>query len=244
MRILAHLSRDPELARIFNDPNGDVHGETSNRLGLNDRDLAKEINFAICFGMGAAALCKKINELKESRGAGDFIDEQTALTYIDKFHKRFPKVQEFFDREREKLKKLPPRERVVHSMMGRKRRFPRRPTAEIERQFRVTWPQQIEADLMITAMVRLDRTFRQRNVKAGILMLIHDALWVEGCEAEAGRVRDLARIAMAKAKDVDVSLEVDPNTPYLSISLVLSSDCNLLLVSLLLGLGCFRTFHA
>jgi DNA polymerase I len=52
MRILAHLSGDPELIRVFNDSEGDVHTETSLCLGLNDRSVAKEINFAICFGMG------------------------------------------------------------------------------------------------------------------------------------------------------------------------------------------------
>ena len=74
MRILAHLSQDPELMRIFNDPHGDVHTETSNWLGLNDRNVAKEINFAISFGMGAAALCNKINRLKESQNRTDFIE--------------------------------------------------------------------------------------------------------------------------------------------------------------------------
>ncbi|MFC1833792.1 DNA polymerase [Thermodesulfobacteriota bacterium] len=68
MRILAHLSRDAELMRIFRDPNGDVHTETSKLLALNDRDVAKEINFGMCFGMTPVGLCRKINDLKERRG--------------------------------------------------------------------------------------------------------------------------------------------------------------------------------
>ena len=42
------------------------------QLGLNDRSVAKEINFAICFGMGAAGLCRKINQLKQDQGRYGF----------------------------------------------------------------------------------------------------------------------------------------------------------------------------
>ena len=93
MRILAHLSGDPELIRVFNDPAGDVHTETSLCLGLNDRSVAKEINFAICFGMGNESLCAKINELKEKQGRTDLIDPPTAQSYIDGFYARYPRVR-------------------------------------------------------------------------------------------------------------------------------------------------------
>jgi len=209
MRILAHLSQDTELMRIFNDPNGDVHTETSNWLGLNDRNVAKEINFAICFGMGAAGLAKKINELKEKQGNTDFIDLDAAGSYIDGFYRRFPDVKDFFEQEWKKMKKLPSQERVVRSLMGRERRFPRRPSAEIERQFRVTWPQQIEADLIKTAILRLDRIFRRRNMKARIVMMIHDAIWVEAPQEEEREVRCLVRRMMTTAGRLRVPLEVD-----------------------------------
>jgi DNA polymerase-1 len=178
-------------------------------LGLNDRNIAKEINFAICFGMGSAALCKKINELKESQGRSDFIDPAIAQAYTEGFYARYPKVREFFAREWEKLKKLPAQERVVHSLMGRQRRFPRYPSSEVERQFRVTWTQQIEADLMKTAMVRLDRIFRRRNMKARIVMMIHDALWVEAPLQEEPEVRRLVKKMMTSAGELAAPLEVD-----------------------------------
>jgi DNA polymerase I len=209
MRIIAHLSEDPELMRIFRDPNGDVHTETSERLRLNDRSVAKEINFAICFGMGAAALCRKINELKQRQGSADLIDEATARSYIDGFYGRFPEVKDFFDREWDKIKKLPAQERVVRSLVGRERRFPQRPTFELERQFRVTWTQQIEADLIKTAMLRLDRIFRRRNMEARIIMMVHDSLFVECPEQKAEQVRYLMQKMMTAAGELKVPLEVD-----------------------------------
>jgi DNA polymerase I len=209
LRILAHLSGDPELVRVYNDPSGDVHTETSNWLGLNDRNVAKEINFAICFGMGSAALAKKVNELRESQGAMDFIDEQTARSYIDGFYCRFPKVKGFFDQEWEKMKQLPTQERVVRSLMGRERRFPRRPSLEMERQCRVSWPQQIEADLIKTAMVRLDKIFRSENMRACIVMMIHDSIWVEAPADEQSEVRELIQSIMINAADLAVPLQVE-----------------------------------
>jgi DNA polymerase-1 len=209
LRILAHLSGDPDLVRVYNDPNGDVHTETSEWLGLHDRSVAKEINFAICFGMGAAALCKKINELKDRQGMTDLIDLTVAQSYIDGFYTKYPRVRAFFDEQWERMKQLPPQDRVVRSLIGRVRHFPRRPTAEMERQFRVTWTQQIEADLMKVAMVRLDRILRRRGLKARIVMMIHDALWVECPTEEEREVRRLVRKMMTTAGSLDVPLDID-----------------------------------
>jgi DNA polymerase I len=209
MRILAHLSKDPALMRIFNDPDGDVHTETSNRLGLNDRNVAKEINFAISFGMGAAALCNKINRLKESQNRTDFIDLAKSQFYIDGFYGRFPKVKEFFAQEWEKMKKLPAQQRTVRSLIGRERNFARRPSSEMERQFRVTWPQQIEADLIKTAMLRLELIFRPGNMKARIVMMIHDSIWVEAQYEQETEVRRLVSGMMTTAGKLNVPLDVD-----------------------------------
>jgi DNA polymerase-1 len=209
MRILAHLSQDPELMRIFNDPNGDVHTETSDLLGLNDRNVAKEINFAISFGMGAAALCNKINRLKDSQNRTDFISAETARSFIDGFYGRFPQVRDFFAQEWEKMKKLPAQDRIVRSLMGRERRFPRRSSSEMERQFRVTWPQQMEADLIKTAMLRLDRAFRGRNMKARIVMMIHDSIWVEASIAEEEDAMKILEEVMTTVVELSIPVEVN-----------------------------------
>jgi DNA polymerase I-like protein with 3'-5' exonuclease and polymerase domains len=100
------------------------------------------------------------------------IDAEQAQQYIDQFHERYPGVRVFFDREWEKLKRLPQKDRVVRSPSGRIRRFAAFPSKSLERSFKVTWPQQIEADLIKTAMLRLDRIFRRRKMGAHIVMMI------------------------------------------------------------------------
>jgi DNA polymerase I len=214
LRILAHLSNDEGLISIFND-NGDVHAETARLLGI-DRGLAKQVNFGICFGISAPRLAARMNSeivkrnrLRKPQDQQPLIDEPRAQQYIDQFLDRYPGMRAFFDREWEKLKKLPQNDRVVRSPLGRIRRFNTFPSKALERSFKVTWPQQIEADLIKTAMLRLDRIFHRRNMKARIVMMIHDALWVEAPEEEAHEVRHLVRRMMTTAEKLKVPLELD-----------------------------------
>jgi DNA polymerase I len=214
LRILAHLSGDEGLTMVFNE-GGDVHGETARLLSI-DRDLAKQVNFGICFGISAPRLASRLNSeiLKRNRNLPTeerqvLIDEDRAEGYIEQFHSRYPGVSAFFDREWKRLKKLPQADRVVRSPLGRIRRFNSYPSKALERSFRVTWPQQIEADLIKTAMLRLDRIFRRRNMKARIVMMIHDALWVECPENEAEQVRHLVRRMMTTAGKLKAPLVVE-----------------------------------
>ena len=79
----------------------------------------------------------------------------------------------------------------------------------MERQFRVTWPQQIEADLIKSAMVQLDTILRRRKMGSRIVMMIHDALWVESPNEEAEQVGYLMKKMMTTAAKLKVPLEVD-----------------------------------
>jgi DNA polymerase I len=214
LRILAHLSSDEALVKLF-DEGGDVHRETACLLSI-DRDLAKQVNFGICFGISAGRLAARINSeiVKRNRllppqEQQSLINEARAEGYIDQFHGRYPGVSAFFEREWKKLKRLPQADRVVRSPLGRLRRFDRYPSKALERSFKVTWPQQIEADLIKTAMLRLDRIFRKRNMEARIVMTIHDCLWVECPEEEAEQIKHLMRKMMTTAGRLRVPLEVD-----------------------------------
>jgi len=214
LRILAHLSGDPALIDLYR-RGGDAHAETAKLLGI-DRDAAKEVNFGICFGISPAGLCGKVNAViakkNRSLAVGEqmpLIDENAAKLYIEGFHARYRGVLDFFEKEWKKLKALPMERRSVKSLLGRIRRFNTRANPAIRRSIRVTWPQQIEADLIKTAMVRLDRIFRRRRMEARIVMAIHDALWVEAPHAEAEQVRHLLRKMMLTTAKLKVPLEVD-----------------------------------
>jgi DNA polymerase I len=206
LRILAHLSEDENLMALFN-TGRDPHGETAQWLGI-DRDSAKQVNFGMCFGISAATLAIRISELRKSQGR-EPIDEVTAQGYIDSFYKRFPGVGQFFANAWQALLKQRKGERITTAPSGRIRRFDTRATDAVERKFRITWPQQMEADMIKTAMVRLDRIFHRRNMKARIVMVIHDALWAECPEEEVDQVRHLVNKMMTTAASLRVPLKVD-----------------------------------
>ncbi len=202
LRILAHLSEDQTLISLFS--NGrDPHDETASALGI-DRDTGKQVNFGICFGISAAGLAGRLSTLQ-----GRSVSINKAQGYIDGFYARFPKVKQFFEDAWNDLKALPNKQRVVTAPSGRIRRFSTRANKAAERRFRITLPQQMEADLIKTAMVRLDRIFKKRNMKAHIVMVIHDALWIECPHNEAQQVKHLVEKMMQTAGKLKVPLEVD-----------------------------------
>jgi DNA polymerase I len=135
------------------------------------------------------------------------VDIATAKGYIDAFYSRYTGVSQFFAEAWQEIKDQPQSERIVTAASGRIRRFSTRANRAVERRFRITLPQQIEADLIKTAMVRLDRIFRKRNMKAHIVMVIHDALWVECPDKEAEHVRYWLRKMMTTAGKLKVPLE-------------------------------------
>jgi DNA polymerase I len=58
-------------------------------------------------------------------------------------------------------------------------------------------------------MVRLNRTFRRRGMGAQIVVMIHDALWVEAPHEEENQVRHLVERMMTTAGKLDVPLKAD-----------------------------------
>ncbi len=208
LRILAYLSKDETLTKLYEDPTGDAHTATSEWLGLEDRSVAKEINFSICYGMSAAGLALKINEVNRRQGR-PCIDQAEAQEYIDGFYRQYPGISEFFDREWDRLKKLPRKDRAVTSPMGRIRRFASRANPAVQRQFRVSLPQMIEAAIMKNAVIRLDRIFRRRGMGARIVMLIHDALWVECPAKEEKEARRFMGKIMSTAVRPFLEMRVD-----------------------------------
>ena len=51
-------------------------------------------------------------------------------------------------------------------------------------------------------MVRLDSIFRRRNIKAQIVMMIHDSIWVETAKEEESQMRHLMRKSMTIKLDI------------------------------------------
>jgi DNA polymerase-1 len=82
LRVLAYLSNDPIMLKIFNDPTGDIHGNTEYALWSTkgpNRIRAKRFNFAMVFGADAQTVADKIGERRVSVVA--HLMHQWMLTY-------------------------------------------------------------------------------------------------------------------------------------------------------------------
>ena len=65
------------------------------------------------------------------------------------------------------------------------------------------------ADLIKIAMIRIFNKFREENLKAKMLIQVHDELNFEVPEEELNRVRQIVRYEMEHAFNIHVSLVVD-----------------------------------
>jgi DNA polymerase-1 len=204
LRVLAHLSGDPELVRAFREGE-DIHARTAagvfgvaSELVTGDlRRQAKAINFGIIYGMGAFRLAKEL-----------VVSNAVAQRFIDDYFLRFAGVRKYVDGVVERAE----REGKVFTLLGRMRPVPeiRSRNANLHRQgIRVavnTTVQGTAADLMKMAMIRLHSDLKQGNLRSRLLIQVHDELLLEVPEEELKEVSLLVKNAMESVHPLDVPL--------------------------------------
>ncbi len=208
LRVLAHLSADPELIAAFR-AGEDVHrrtaatvfGVASELVTDQMRRRAKAVNFGILYGM---------SETRLARDQG--IARADARRFIGAYFERFQGVRSYI----EQVRMQAVREGAVRTLFGRMRRFPhlraRSGRAEVEQALRAavnTTIQGTAADLMKMAMIRADHVLREAGLGARMLLQVHDELLFEVPESEVERVRPLIREAMERVHPLLVPLVVD-----------------------------------
>jgi DNA polymerase I len=208
-RILAHLSQDPALIKLFNDGQ-DFHAETANMLGLTSRDEAKPINFGMIFGQRAKALAREVNKSWKEQGLDKEIDAALAESMIETFFDKYSQIEPYFEEEYKKLTSGQKLEKVLRNpLTGRIRRFQSRKSAKLKRVMKATLLQQVESHLLKLALFNLHAALRAHNTGARIVMVIHDSIWVECPETEAERGRHLFEKVMTAAANLKVPLAVE-----------------------------------
>ncbi|AUX27310.1 DNA polymerase I [Sorangium cellulosum] len=204
LRVLAHLSRDPVLVDAFR-AGQDVHVRTAMEIfgvdeaGVTDemRRRSKTINFGVIYGMGEAALAKRLD-----------ISRAEAARFIDAYFSRYRGVHEFMERTMADAR----RSESVRTLLGRRRLLPdlrssdRMRRAQAERIAQNTPIQGTAADLLKLAMVRVPRPVVPG---ARMVLTVHDELAfevpVEAVDEAKARIRE----AMESVFPLDVPLVVD-----------------------------------
>jgi len=208
-RILAHLSKDPELTRLFMDGE-DLHARTAQMLGLGSRDEAKPINFGIIFGQGPRALAREITASWNEQGKAERVDEGQAQDYIDTFFTTYKTLLPYFDEEFRRLTDEIVSERVLKNpVTGRIRRFPKRERDKLMREMKATLLQQVESHLLKVSLVKISGEIRRRGLDGRIVACIHDSVWIEASAEQECEVSETMESIMITAMSLSVPLSVD-----------------------------------
>ncbi|MDP8999822.1 MAG: DNA polymerase, partial [Myxococcota bacterium] len=205
LRILAHLSADPELIDAFS-TGADVHvrtaalilGKPQDQVTPDERRAAKTINFGVIYGMGEGALAKQLG-----------IPREQAARFIGAYFERYAGVARYMEKTVETARQG----EAVRSLLGRRRFLPNLHSAnralrfEAERIARNMPIQATAADILKLAMVDVGTA---GAVPAGRMVLtVHDELVFEVPEAEARETGERVREQMSSAMKLAVPLLVD-----------------------------------
>jgi DNA polymerase-1 len=213
LRLLAHIADVEALKQAFRDGQ-DIHALTASEMfgvSLEDMDPmtrrnAKAINFGIIYGISAFGLANNLG-----------IGRDEAKAYIDSYFKKFPGIAAYMDAMKAEAKD----KGCVETIFGRRIHLPgirdKNPSVRqfAERQAINAPIQGAAADIMRRAMVRMDEALANSNLKARMLLQVHDELVFEAPEGEAealiAMVRTVMSGAASPAQALSVPLEVDAN---------------------------------
>jgi len=190
LRVLAHITQDPELIRAFKEGE-DIHSDVASFLfqvpksevTKDMRRIAKIVNFGIIYGISAHGL--KTQAKLPSR--------HDAQKLIDSYLQRFKVVKEW----RENIIKETEKKGFVRTIFGRLRYIPELKSedknirAEGERRAINTPIQGSAADIMKIAMISVWNRLKKEVPEAKIIMQVHDELIVECPEEKSDKVKEI-----------------------------------------------------
>jgi DNA polymerase-1 len=207
LRIMAHLSGDESLRRAFS-LGEDVHRATAaevfgmplEKVGADERRVAKVINFGLIYGMSSFGVAQNLG-----------IDRGTAQTYVDRYFARFPGAKRYMDETRKRAKEVG----YVETVFGRRLWLPElKSGAPVRRQAAeraaINAPMQgTAADLIKLAMIAVQEFLEREELKSKLIMQVHDELVLEVPAAELERVKSKVRELMESVAKLDVPLVAD-----------------------------------
>ncbi|MDE2843731.1 MAG: DNA polymerase I [Chloroflexota bacterium] len=207
LRVLAHLSQDPELLEAFR-RGEDIHAATAslmNEVPINEvtsdqRRIAKVLNFGVIYGLSAHGISQQTGFSRED-----------GARFIETYFNNYPRIAGYL----EEVKASARETQYVETLCGRRRYIPDvnasnfnvRHAAE---RMAINMPiQGTAADIMKLAMIRVHDRLQQENLQARMLLQVHDELVFEVPRAEMDDLQALVFDEMPAAMDLDVTLKVE-----------------------------------
>lgn len=207
LRVLAHIADDERMLSAFNEGD-DIHTITASQVFNMPieavtplmRTRAKAVNFGIVYGIGAFSLAKDIG-----------VTRAEADRYIKGYLHKFSGVDSYMQKVIADAKQ----NGYVSTLFGRRRYLPELTASNAmlrnfgERVARNMPIQGTAADIIKIAMIKVYERMKKENLKAQLIMQVHDELIVEAPESEAEEVCRIVREEMENATKMNVKLTAD-----------------------------------
>ena len=204
LRLMAHFSQDEHMLAAFRSGQ-DIHAATAARIyGLpieqitkDQRRKAKTANFGIIYGISAFGLAQQLD-----------CSRTEAKQLIDDYFAAFPRVISYIESQKE----LARQRGYAETLFGRKRYLPdihsqNATVRSFAERNAVNAPiQGTAADIIKMAMVSIHRRLKEENLKAQMIMQVHDELNFNVPQAEIERVREIVVSEMQNAVHLSIPL--------------------------------------
>ena len=207
LRVLAHLSQDPELLEAFR-RGEDIHAATAslmndvpiNEVTADQRRVAKVLNFGVIYGLSAHGISQQTEYSRED-----------GARFIDTYFSKYPRIAGYL----EEVKATTRQTQYVETLCGRRRFVPDVNSSNFNvrgaaERMAINMPiQGTAADIMKLAMIRVHDRLQQENLRARMLLQVHDELVFEVPREEMDDLQALVFDEMPAAMDLDVTLKVE-----------------------------------
>ena len=207
LRIMAHLSEDKNMIEAFLSGH-DIHAATAAKIykiDINDvtadmRRKAKTANFGIIYGISVFGLAERMG-----------VSRQEAKELIDGYFETYPQVKEYMDKSIQVARE----QGYVETIFHRKRFLPDINSRNgvvrgyAERNAINAPIQGSAADIIKVAMAHIYQRFQAYNLKAKMILQVHDELNFSVPEAEKELVQKIVIEEMEQAYRMQVPLKAD-----------------------------------
>ena len=206
LRVLAHMTKDENLIAAFTN-NTDIHVKTASQIfdvptkdvTKEQRQVGKRINFSIMYGLTPYGLSKDLG-----------IKLGQAKEYIEKYFDTYKNVSKWI----ESTIKVATEKGYTQTLMGRRRYVPglkekNKMLHQAASRITINSPVQgTSAELIKVAMLNIDKALEKNNLKAKIILQIHDELVLELPSAESEQIEKIVKKEMENAVKWIIPLKI------------------------------------
>ena len=210
LRVFAHMSNASNLIEAFNN-DLDIHTKTAMDIYKVSKDevtktmrrSAKAVNFGIIYGISSFGLSEDLG-----------VDFKEARKFIDNYLETYPGIKDYMNKVKESahsngyVKTLFGRVRVIEEINSTN--FMAR--SQGERMALNTPIQGTAADIFKIAMININNELKMRNLKAKLIIQVHDELLIDCPNEELEEVTEIVKDKMEHAYKLKVPLKVDMET--------------------------------